>query len=156
MKFKSPRHCQKLVGLIAVFSCLSVHAADVAPAEDSADGIKNRYERIILRNAFGLQDPPPPPAPPEAPPPPPPDVDIYFTGVSSLTGEVFAYLKTENKKDKAVNYYKLREGESQDGIEMLSINATDSLIKVKFLGSEGILCVTPVGRVAWSHIGDMI
>ena len=113
--------------------------AAVEPAVDEAEARKraarDRYKVILIRNPFGLNPPPPPveeKAEPE--PEPEPELTIYLTGITTLLGTKKAFLKTDDPKEtdkaKKFHYYAMKEGESRDGLEVVSIDVETGSVKI--------------------------
>jgi hypothetical protein len=103
-----------------------------------AEGSSNPYHTIIGRNAFRLKDPPPP----QAPPPvvaPAPTVKVILTGITTIFGKTRALLEiTEQEPGKTAATRKpvMREGESDGGVEVISINMEKGLVRIRSGGSE--------------------
>lgn len=103
----------------------------------SAEASSNPYKTIIVRNAFGLKDPPPP----QAPPPvvaPTPTVKVILTGISTIVGTRALLEITEQEPGKTATTRKpvMREGDSDGGVEVISIDVVKSLVRIRSGGSE--------------------
>ncbi len=106
-----------------------------------AANLKENYQSIIERNPFGLKDPPPP-ATNAAPTAPKAKTEIFLTGVVSvgyprLPKQAYFYTKEQNKKD--ATYYALSEGESKDGIKVVSIDTQLRKVRINMDDSETML-----------------
>ena len=92
----------------------------------------NPYDAIVSRNVFGLK----PPAPP-APPPPPAAAapTIKLLGITTILGRAQVMLKVstaarppEPAKEQS---YLMREGQGEDDIEVMEIDALAGTVKLK-------------------------
>jgi hypothetical protein len=106
-----------------------------------AGELKENYQSIIERNAFGLKPPPPPPAdkPLEKEKP---KTEIFLTGITSigfprLPKQAYFYTREQGKKD--LTYYALTEGDSKDGIKILSIDPQQRKVRVNMNNSDTTL-----------------
>jgi hypothetical protein len=104
-------------------------AAGVQAQEAAA--VDKPYASIVARNMFALVPLPPPDTNPPAPPVDPPP-KITPNGIMTIFGKLQALFKVANKgkpgqpaKDDA---YDLSEGERQDDIEVVKINAQDGIV----------------------------
>lgn len=104
------------------------------------------YGVIYERNPFGLKPPlpPTPPAPVEEPPPPPSNISL--TGISSLSARKKVFLIVTNPSDNSQDYLTLTEGQRKKGIEVLSIEPEEGVIKIKNGGKEETLTFETHGR----------
>ena len=115
-----------LAGLVAGMGISEAVAADLAA---------NPYQTIPERNLFHLNPPPPPAPAPETKVPTP---KIFLTGISTLGGRKAALLKTapqgkpgEPPKERS---YMLGEGERQDDLEVVAIDAPGGIVNVRYNG----------------------
>jgi hypothetical protein len=96
------------------------------------------YDSIVARNAFGLRPAPliQPASPPQSVWTPPPDLKI--TGLIALppTRKVSFYVVEHGKPPKS---YVLAEGEQQDDIKVVTIDAGSQTVRVKNQGVYVIL-----------------
>ena len=98
----------------------------------------NPYQAIVARNPFGLKEPPPP-----APPPPPVSTTlpgkVVLTGITTIFGNSRALLEvTEQEVGKTPTTRRpiLHEGDRDGGVEVLSIDVENSLVRIRFAGAE--------------------
>jgi hypothetical protein len=89
------------------------------------------YQGIVMRNAFGLQDPPPLVSAPIQPP----NVvtNIKFTGITTMGEKKALLVMPDPDKPHTPNafiYPILREGESIGGVEIVSINEKENSVKI--------------------------
>jgi hypothetical protein len=116
--------------LVGLTICLSASA--VVPGSST-----NQYDRISIRNVFGLKDPPPVVVPP---PPPPALPKIILTGIATISGSKLAFLRVqflakpgEPAREQSMM---LKEGQREAGIEILQIDEKAGRIQVNNLGTE--------------------
>jgi hypothetical protein len=93
----------------------------------------NPYQIIIDRNPFGLRPiPPPPVAVVETNPPPTPPPDIKLTGITTLLGSPRVMLQVEDKQAKGKFLFPtLSEGESENGITIVSVDTENMKVRVR-------------------------
>jgi hypothetical protein len=105
----------------------------------------NPYSLIKERNAFGLKDPPPPAPPPEQPPPPaPPAAKVTLTGITTLLGKKKAFLEILEPGGREAKKPILMEGETLDGIEVISIDVDKNEVVIKNAGARTNLTFAPL------------
>lgn len=106
----------------------------------SADAGNNPYAEIVTRNAFALK-PPPPPQNPADNQPPPTMVDVYLTGISTLSGtkKVFLQIVDKGPGKKAEFPPPLTEGEGMGRVDVVSIDPKSGQVVVKVDGNERTL-----------------
>lgn len=128
------------IGLIAAVTAWMYVFAFTGSA--ASPGKDNPYAVIAERNAFELR---PPPEPKPEPPPPKPKLDIKFTGISTMSGEIKAYFMAAGKGKEKPKYYCLGQGERQDQLEVIQIDKELGKVKVKNAGLEGLLTLAEDG-----------
>jgi hypothetical protein len=129
---------------------LALAAGLVAPVVLQAN---TPYDVIVERNPFGLKPPPPPgPVEPEKPPEPPAGLDL--TGITTFEGEKRAHFTVKSKDGKTPPEPKtFREGQRQDQIEVISIDAEKGAVRLRNSGIETVVSFethgakVPVGAV---------
>jgi len=127
-------------------------AAALAAAFTAQADNPNPFGVIVERNPFALR-PPPPPEPAEPPKPPEPPANIELTGISMFEGVKKVYLNVKSKDGKTSEPKTFKEGEKQDGIEVLSIDPAAGAVRVRNAGKDGLLTFkdngaqVPVGAV---------
>ena len=67
------------------------------------------------------------------------DVNVELVGITSILNVKKAFLKIQWPPDLSRRNYMLSEGESQDGITVESIDATNNTVKLKVLQTARIL-----------------
>jgi hypothetical protein len=125
---------RRLALLAALLACAKAGAVPLAT-------LKENYQSIIERNSFGLQ----PPKPPQADKPPEKEkakTELFLTGVTSvgyprLPKQAYFYTREQGKKEPT--YYALSEGESKDGIKVLSIDPQQRKVKIQMDNAETML-----------------
>lgn len=129
--------------LSRIICCIGALAWVAFPAVSWGER-SNPYQSIVERNPFALK-PPPPPVPPPDPNPvsavPPPKITL--TGIISTFSEPKALLEIVSQEPGKGGAVKrpipLREGESLDGIDVLSIDVANSVVKIRNGGAESSL-----------------
>jgi hypothetical protein len=108
----------------------------------SAQGLQaeikdNPYAEIVTRNAFALK-PPPPPQNPADNQPPPTMVDVFLTGISTLSGTKKVFLQIVDKAPGKKPEFPppLAEGEGQGRVDVVSIDPKSGQVVVKVDGNE--------------------
>jgi hypothetical protein len=98
----------------------------------------NPYSTILARNPFGLKDPPPPPPPPADNTPAAPPAKVTVTGFVSMFGQPQVLLEIFDEPGKAGTPKKpiLREGERMGAVEVLAIDVTKNIVKIRNGNSE--------------------
>jgi hypothetical protein len=110
--------------------------ADVQGAlTDAGD---NPYQKIVVRNVFGLRDPVPPPAP-TVPTPPATPSNIKITGISNTSKVKKAHFMVSGKTPDKTEYCSLSEGEGKDALEVLEIDFKAGSVKVRISGVEKVM-----------------
>lgn len=100
----------------------------------------NPYGMIVERNAFALKPPPPPQTNAPVQPPAPP-VDVFLTGISTLGGTAKVLLQIHDKAPGKKPEFPppLKEGDVQDRVEVVSINAEAGSVEIKLDGKDRTL-----------------
>lgn len=103
--------------------------------------LKENYQSIVERNAFGLK---PPPAPVTNIPPPEvkPKVEVFLTGITTvgyprIPKQAYFYTREQGKKE--ITYYAMSEGDGKDGIQVLNIDPDKRKVRVKMENAETLL-----------------
>jgi len=128
----------KIQMLAAAGVLLGGSDAQAVPAAE----LKDRYQTIIERNAFGLKPPTPPATNNIAPPEEKPKVEVFLTGITSIGYPKMpkqAYFYTREPGKKEITYYALTEGALKDGIEVMNIDADKRKVKIKMENAETLL-----------------
>jgi hypothetical protein len=107
-----------------------------------ATELKENYQSIIERNAFGLKPIPPPPTNNLEQVKEKPKTEIFLTGITSvgypkLPKQAYFYTREQGKKDPT--YYALNEGDSKDGIKILNIDPQQRKVRINMNNSETLL-----------------
>jgi len=93
---------------------------------------ENPYLTIVQRNPFALRSAPPPTPPPPETLPPPSTPLIWITGISDLTGQCTAMFQYEDRQTRKVRYSALlAEGQGDETVTVLQIDAVNALVRVK-------------------------
>jgi hypothetical protein len=120
--------------------CATLRAGDVAFTN-------NEYAYIVTRNVFGLS---PPQASAKVQPPEPVEI-ITPTGLAAMSGQKWVLFRVSAASlEKA---YVLREGQSEDGIEVLSIDEKKDFIT---FNNHGQIQGIPLAKVVDSNISGHI
>lgn len=103
------------------------------------DLARNPYEGILTRNAFALKPIPTPANEPATPPAP--TIEVFLTGISTLSGLKKVLLQVEDKSPGRRTEYlpPLVENDVQGRIEVVSINAEKGEVVLKIDGQEKTL-----------------
>lgn len=101
-----------------------------------ADSFGNPYNRIVERNLFNLKQPAPPPS--NVPPPTPPPT-ITLTSITTILGKKLVTMTVPGKPGQPIQNLMLAEGQGQEGIEILQIDETAGMVRVKNQGIEQTL-----------------
>jgi hypothetical protein len=134
-----------------ILICLVGGAALSARAgTDGSVTIAQPYAPIVTRNVFNLS-PLDVPEPPKAPLPPQPPT-VFADGITTVFGRaevLFKVVVLENSPEKQTQTasYILSEGEIQDGVEVLHI---DAIKRVITFNNHGTIQELPVGKVTAS------
>jgi hypothetical protein len=102
----------------------------------SAEPAANPYQAISERNAFGLRPPPPVVETPTAPAKPLPELTL--TGLADFSFKKWALLISA-ERGKSPKHLTLSEGESGEGLEVLTIDVEAGTVKVRLEQSEVVL-----------------
>ena len=107
-------------------------AADALALESS----ESPYQRIVVRNVFGLKDPPPPPRPEDNKPPPP---KITLQGITTILGNKRVLMKVAMPPKPGVKpeeqSFILAAGQRDGDIEVLEIDEKAGRVKVNNFGT---------------------
>lgn len=119
------------LGCIA--GALALWAAANALAVESGE---SPYQRIVVRNVFGLKDPPPPPRPEDNKPPPP---KITLQGITTILGNKRVLMKVSMPPKPGVKpeeqSFILAAGQRDGDIEVLEIDEKAGTVKVNNFGT---------------------
>lgn len=116
-----------------------VDAPATSPDPSAAPNKPAHPFRVIpSRNAFRIQPPPPPPLPVEEIPktPPPPPSNVTLTGFSVWKGRTKVYLQVATPGGKAPDYLTMEEGQTQNELQIVSIDPRNESVKVINAGQE--------------------
>ena len=123
-----------------VIALLGVAVASSTVNAVPAGELKENYQSIIERNPFGLKPIPPPPTNNAAPVKEKPKTEIFLTGITSfpkMPKQAYFYTREQGKKDPT--YYALTEGDSKDGIKILTIDPQQRKVRVNMDSGETLL-----------------
>src|SRR5262245_3077464 len=87
--------------------------------------IANRYAGIVDRNAFALRTPQPQPPAPAGSPASNAVPGLRLTGIADFSAKKWALL-INAESGKPARHYTLKEGEAQDGLEVLDIDGANA------------------------------
>jgi hypothetical protein len=124
--------------LAVLGTALVINSVKAVPATE----LKENYQSIIERNPFGLKPPLPPATNTTDTVKEKPKTEIFLTGITSigypkLPKQAYFYTREQGKKDPV--YYALSEGDSKDGIRILSIDPQQRKVRVNMNNSETLL-----------------
>lgn len=106
----------------------------------SEDPNSNPYISIADRNAFGLLTQLPPTPATASPPASNAAQGLCLTGIADFSSKKWALL-TSAEVGKPARKYTLREGETQDGLEVLNIDGVNGNVCIRYNGEEFLIAL---------------
>lgn len=138
-----------------IIVCLACELASGTTILDAgALATNNPYASIAMRNVFGLSSPPTT----ENQPPDPPDPNEIITpnGIMTLFGAnqvLFKVSMTLPAKPATEKSYILREGQIQDGIEVLKISEKKQIVT---FNNHGVIQIIPLSVLVGSFNNNTV
>jgi len=138
----SRRSLSRVLYPILLLPCLAQAEVDAPATPPDAPATTSKpahpFRVIPSRNAFRIQPPPPPPPAVEEIPktPPPPPSNITLTGFSVWKGRTKVYLQVAAPGGKAPDYLTMEEGQTQNELQIVSIDPKHESVKVINAGQE--------------------
>lgn len=126
----------------------TLHAVPVAE-------LRENYQSIIERNPFGLKPVPPPVTNNVNELKEKPKTELFLTGITSIGYPRFpkqAYFVTQEQGKKEPVFFALSEGDSKDGIHVLSIDPEQRKVRIRMNNQETLLSFQSHGVSATNAI----